>query len=326
VSCGVIGVNGSRALILVLIALVVGEADGVATIESADANPATSITSIETTDGLLTLKAEDVPLQQVLSEIAKIAGFKLVLVADLSELPRVKASFERLSAEEIVLRLVADLNRIIFYDIEEDGSGRRKLAQLWLLGPGDGSDIDNSDVGDERILFSEELQHDDGKIRSEAVLRLSLQATEDSSQAQSGGAVANKLGRILLRDHDPLVRVRAAIALGALRDQRAVPDLETALLDQHASVRAQVINALGQIGGDRATMVLGNFLLDQGMKTIERVMAAHALWKKNSDAANDYLRAGAEDSNVQVRLASSRAPSSAPAEFSKEQFGPQETE
>jgi len=143
---------------------------------------------------------------------------------------------------------------------------------------------------------------------------------------QSGGAVATKVGRVLLRDHDPLVRVRAAIALGALRDERSVPDLETALLDQHASVRAQVINALGQIGSDRATMVLGNFLLDQDMKTIERVMAAQALWKKNSDAATDYLRAGAEDSNVQVRLASSRAPSSAPAEFSKEQFGPQETE
>ena len=309
-------------LLLLLLPLLLGDAATAAAAESDAATPATSTISIDVKNGVVTLQARDTPLPEVLSELGKLTGFKTILVAAAADFPRVSARFENLPVREIVERLVQDTNRIIFFDIEDGGIRQEVISQVWLLAPGDGSGSDQ----EERIVFDENLQHDDGKLRSEAVLRLTLPPTGGSAQGLDEGAVWARLGRILLQDHDPLVRVRAAIALGALRDERAVRDLETALLDEHDSVRTQVIGALGQIGGDRAIITLGSILLDDNVKTIERVLAAHALWKQDSEIAAGYLSSGAENSNVQVRLASSKAPSVPATGLTNQQLGPQETE
>ena len=307
---------GFLVLLLPCVTSLVGAAEPV------EATPAASAISIQANNGVVTLNARDAPLHEVLLELGKLAGFETILVAAAVDLPRVNAKFENLPAREIVERLVVDTNRIIFFDIGAGGTRQGVISQVWLLGPGDGA----FDDAEERIVIGPDLQQADGKLRSEAVLRLSLLPSADSAQGPDLEAVSARLAQILLQDHDSLVRVRAAIALGALRSERSVRDLETALLDEHASVRAQVINALGQIGGDRATMILGSVLLDETVKTIERVMAAHALWKQDSETAAGYLGSGAEDSNVQVRLASSKAPSIPATGPGKQQLGPQETE
>jgi HEAT repeat protein len=102
------------------------------------------------------------------------------------------------------------------------------------------------------------------------------------------------------------VRARAAIAIGALGDQRGIDALESALLDEHSSVRIQAINALGQLGGERASIALGNVLIESGRATMERVLAAQALWRHESVIARSYLDIGATDPNKQVRKASSQ--------------------
>ncbi len=307
---------GFLVLLLLCVAALVRAA------ESDEAAPAASTISIQANNGAVSLTVHDAPLHEVLFELGKVASFKTILVAAVADLPRVNASFKNLSAREIVERLVGDTNRIIFFDIEAGGTRQGVISQVWLLGPGDGA----FDDAEERIVIDADLQQADGKLRSEAVLRLSLLPSGDSAQGPDLETVSASLAQILLQDHDPLVRVRAAIALGVLRNERSVRDLETALLDEHASVRAQVINALGQIGGDGATMILGSVLLDETVKTIERVLAAHALWKQDTETAAGYLSSGAEDRNVQVRLASSKAPSTPATGLNKLQLGPQETE
>lgn len=252
------------------------------------------IIRIELNDGLLTAEIHDAPLPRVLAEIGKLAGFRFVQVADFDDFPRINSNFEKLPLQVAVERLVANTNRIFFYEGEEDDS-ERVISQLWLLGPGeDGVDTTQHSEADSR------LQHEEPLVRSQAVLRL--------VQQQGAESVLEKLSVLLQTDQDPLVRSRVAIALGSLGDERAVPELESALLDTNFSVRAQSMTALGQIGGDRATMALGGILLDESHAPVERVIAAQALWKQDSESAKNYLQVTSKDANEQVRDASIKAP------------------
>ncbi|UCE31583.1 MAG: HEAT repeat domain-containing protein, partial [Burkholderiales bacterium] len=132
-----------------------------------------------------------------------------------------------------------------------------------------------------------------------------------------------ELTRALASDPEAIVRARAAIALGAVGDERALPALESALAREHSfSVRTQAITAIGQIGGVQATAVLGRILLDSTANRTERVIAAQALWRQDSAAARQYLSAGAQDADAQVRRASSAAPRLGTRPATTERQGP----
>jgi len=294
---------------------------------STGVNPGSADIRIEMKAGLLTLETRDAPLDDVMRRIGELAGFRTILVADFVKPPLVSVSFDNIPVQEAVERLLGNTNRIIFYAPAGIGVQHHVISQVWLLGSSAASDDDEAGHGDgESIGLAEDLHHEEGKIRSEAVLRLSNQAVLGLSNKDAAGHILARLTRVLQEDQEALVRSRAAIALGALRDEGAVLALESALLDEHSSVRSQAINALGQIGGNQATMALGNILLNGSADKTERVMAAQALWKHDSEAARRYLRTGANDTDEQVRLASSKAPSPPKVRVTTDQLGPTKTQ
>jgi len=314
-----------HGLVIACLAFVLSHANMVWAAESSAKNPVTPSIRLELNSGLLTLETHDASLHVVLDEIGELAGFKTILVADSYESPRINVFFENLPVLEIVETLVDDANRIIFFTVTEDEPQQRVISQVWLLGTGQVSNHQTSGPTENDITFSDELENDDGKLRSEAVLRLSQQVAVGISKTQDKSAVLAKIGRMLREDQNPLVRSRAAIALGALGDERAVVDLELALWDENASVRTQSIAALGQIGGERAILALGGILLNGSIKSLERVMAARALWKHDSEIAREYLRIATGDEVKQVRLAASKRPSLTKGTESQ-QPGPEETQ
>jgi hypothetical protein len=235
-------------------------------------------------DGLLSLETHDAPLIEVISRIGELADFKTVLADDFIEPSLLNVSFHNVTVQNAVQRLVSDENRIIIYRSKSDDEVEpRIISQVWLLG------LSNASV------------HNDASDN------------ETFGSAEESVVKSHKLAALtdmLQQSQETPVRARAAIALGALRDARAVIALESALLDPHLSVRFQAINALGRIGGERATTVLGNFLLHGTTDNAERVLAAQALWKQDTEAAKNYLQAGAYDTDAQVQTASSKPPSS----------------
>ncbi|MCP4470451.1 MAG: HEAT repeat domain-containing protein [Gammaproteobacteria bacterium] len=300
-------------LVLLLAFLLLNLASPAGMAASGDTLTDSASIRIELKDGLLTAEFDDAPLPQVLAEIGKVAGFKLVQVADFHDFPRISGSFEKRPVQEAVERLVANTNRIFFYSQGEGAEFQRMLSQLWLLGPGE--------AGDETTQHAEvvgDLQHEEPIVRSQAVLRLVQQADEE--------AVVEKLSVLLHTDPDSLVRSRVAIAFGALQDERAVAELESALQDTNFTVRTQSLTALGQIGGERATMALGNVLLNRSVDPVERVIAAQALWKQDSEIAQGYLQAGSNVANEHVRDASSQAPAVKVTPHAGSQSGPEATE
>jgi hypothetical protein len=289
-------------MILLLAALLASPA-GIAA--SSDAPVGSASIRVELKDGLLSAEFHDAPLPRILAEIGRVAGFKLVQVADFNDFRSISGSFENRPLQLAIERLVADTNRILFFSPGAGADSDHILSQLWLLGPGEaGANLT------QQVEIVDRLQHDEPLIRRQAVLSLVQQEGEE--------AVLDKLSMLLQTDRDPLVRSRAAIALGSLQDERAIPELEAALRDTHFSVRAQSMKALGLIGGDRAAMKLGNILLDDKIDARERVLAAQALWKQDSEIARGYLQAGSNDANEQVRAAASKvsdvsvAPAAAP--------------
>ena len=289
-------IRGSLNLCLLLALVFLGLAAPVAIAAAANQPANSDDIRIELKDGLLTADIHDTPLPQVLEEIGKLAGFKVVQVGDFNDFRRVNSNFSDLPVQTAVERLVANANRIFFYRQDATVKSGRVLSQLWLLGPGE--------AGADTTQRSEEvsgLQHEEPLIRSQAVLRL--------VQQEGAEAVLEKLTVLLQSDPDPLVRSRVASALGSLGNERAVSELESALQDPHVTVRTQSMTALGQIGGDRAVMALGSVLTDEGIDPVERVIAAQTLWKQDSEIAQSYLQASSNDRNEQVRAASMAPPS-----------------
>ena len=267
--------------------------------EHAGMSPGPAELRIEMKDGSLTMETRDAPLHEVMRGIGELAGFKTILVGDFIDPPLVSVSFNKIPVREAVERLVSDNNRIILYRQAGDDTQQSTISQVWLLQSGD--DV-ASDVGDaENIALGRE---------------------EDVK-----GYKLARLTRMLQQDQDATVRTRAAIALGTFQDERAVFALESALLDKDSSVRTQAIKALGRIRSEQATIALGNILLRDSADKSERIMASRALWNQDSEIAQDYLRAAANDTDAQIRTASTSNPSSTPkVPNANEQSGEPETQ
>jgi len=244
--------------------------------------------------GLITLEADDVPLSELIHAIAAQSGFEVNLAGEFTDL--VTVSLAGVTVKEALDQLVGKIDRFVVYNASPKGTTNRSIQKLWLFAASNSAN--NPRVSNTRAVMSDDLQSNDANIRSQAILRLS----------GAGGAteeVLDTLIQALQDDQEPLVRNNAAIALGALHDERAVPALELALEDEHDSVRMQAINALSQIGGERATLALGEILL-QDTDTTRRVTAAMGLQKLGTELARSLLDSVADDPDEQVRRAAAK--------------------
>ncbi|HET9426300.1 MAG TPA: HEAT repeat domain-containing protein [Gemmatimonadaceae bacterium] len=86
-----------------------------------------------------------------------------------------------------------------------------------------------------------------------AMLNAALSALAESDKPSAVFAVA-----ALLDSEDPNVRIYAALALGMLGDERALPALLSRLADPDLNVRYHAIEALGRIGDRRSASVIAD--------------------------------------------------------------------
>jgi hypothetical protein len=251
---------------------------------------------IEMKDGLLTLETRDAPLHEVMREIGELAGFKTILVGEFIKPSLVNVSFENMPLGKAIERLVSDNNRIILYGLARDDTRQRIISQVWLL------------------------QSSEGVVSK-------VESIAPGREEDVKGYKLARLTRMLQQDQDMSVRARAATALGTFQDERAVFALESALLDEDSLVRSEAIKALGRIGNEQASIALGNILLRVSADKSERIMASRALWNHESEIAQDYLRAGANDTDAQIRSTSMNKPlSSHKVHNTTGEFGESETQ
>lgn len=131
---------------------------------------------------------------------------------------------------------------------------------------------------EERLALTRRTQAENQKARLEELIN-DLDEPENHSFAiycltQMGQSAGNALTETLQSDPDPHARFGAAIALGNIGNQAAIPALIQALRDAEPVVRYWTIDALQKFGTVAATEALQNSLEDSHRGVRERARQA----------------------------------------------------
>ena len=199
--------------------------------EAPPANP-----TVACTDGLMSIRAQAMPINRILGEMARNCDVTVVL-QDSIDTP-LSIDIQRMKPQRAVKRLLGDYSFILSYESSVGASN-----WLWVL-------ADNPSQPGRAEIIQAGLQ--DSADRLEAIYLLG----EDG-----GGSSMNSLRNTLV-DPDRDVREATVETLGEIGGDAAALALAIALNDPDPDVRESAADALGQIGGDISIQLLHQMTAD----------------------------------------------------------------
>ncbi|MBI4561365.1 MAG: HEAT repeat domain-containing protein [Candidatus Rokubacteria bacterium] len=185
--------------------------------------------------GLLTVKATEVPHRLILEGLAKHLGFELIVTGPLED--RRSLELEGKPWEEVLRRALFPTSWALVYD---PSPGR--LAKVF-------------------VFAHLPAPARPGAPPPSAQAREATRKGTPPTPRQQGGAGA--LLAHLLNADDEDVRAIAIFGLAATGGEEAIEALTKALQDEEASIREMAVEALGEIGGERAIQGLRQALGDR---------------------------------------------------------------
>jgi hypothetical protein len=262
------------------------------------------------TDGRLTARLADVPLERVLDSLADLTGARI----DVDVVPgeRVTDPFVDVLMEESLRRLLPGRQIVVVYEQAHHDLGRLVAVRAY---DGSGSSTrvrrDGRDglatAGAPMPVRRPDVTLDLPADRSGLALVVSTsedqearrRAIEELGRLDGDGITAAlSLG---LDDADPGVRESAAQALGRTWDESAIEPLARALgHDDDAAVRETAARALGRLWSEGAVEALGRALLTDPLRAV-REAAARALGDIGDTGGVTALIAALRDSRGSVR-------------------------
>ena len=262
------------------------------------------------TDGRLTARLADVPLERVLDSLADLTGARIEV--DVAPGERVTEAFIDLPIEESLRRLLPGRQIIVVYE-----QAPHDLARLVAVRAYDGSGSSTRVRRDRRDDIATPgarmpVAAPDGTLDLPAdrdALALVLSTSEDREARRraieelgrldgDGITAALSLG---LEDTDPGVRESAARALGRTWDEGAIEPLARAVSDDgDADVREAAAQALGRLWSESAVEALGRALLTDPLRAV-REAAARALGDIGGAGGVSALIAALRDPRGSVR-------------------------
>ncbi len=249
-------------------------------------------------DGLLSVRAIDVPLAELLRAIGAQAGFQVIVKGDLS--PPVTWSFADVPVAEALRRLLQNANSVLIH-APAPGGGAGPLVELRVW-PGRG------DAAESAAKVARTIRTNKGKPAGRTPLVSPDDRRDDRLRAvrrlanRPNASAGKDLALLLSEDEDPLIRRIAAIALGKLRLPEAKAALKEALSDEDTQVRRRAIQGLGKTWGKEAVEPLSVALARDSDPGVRR-QAALRLGRIFSEAAYRVLDAARFDTDDSVRRA-----------------------
>jgi hypothetical protein len=264
---------------------------------------------VEVHDGVVTLAVEEMPLMELLEEIARQSG----LVVELEE-----PLAEPVSLELTGVPLVEALQQVLRgrnYVYQRSGSSRGvegspviRPGRLWVLSGGAAREhlqavtvepCQNEGLDESRIATTGDcpgrleiaLTHSDARVRLAAISELT----------DAGGDGAAETLAAALTDDDVAVREEAIYGLGEVGDEESLPALQQALVDPDRRVREAAIDAVATIGGDGSAWALAVSLNDEHPALREE--AVYALGSIGGEAARVLLQQALVDEHDFIREA-----------------------
>ncbi len=226
-------------------------------------------------DGVVTVRARDVSVKDLVTEIARQGDLVLILHEPLDE--RITIELERLALHKAMDRILRAWNFTLQYVPAETGTGHKGGAHSGRLsvvsrawGSGSVHDGDAVETSAKRASTSGVLKpvgvHEDVGRTLEVAIGLAALERDDTIAALS----------LTLTDADPEVRLKAVSELANLGGDEAAVALAVALADEQARVREEAVHALGDIGGETAGQILGQAVTDTEISVREAAIDAFA--------------------------------------------------
>ncbi len=255
--------------------------------------------------GLLSLSAEDVPLDLVLLRIAEKAGFAMEIRGDLecavtwkmNEQP-VEKGLDRILQKVASVKIHGPktaqgdhpLQRVIAWSGSRDGKTCAAPAQPLA------NSLETRPLGANKHDVALAGRVDKRQARLEAIQKMGAKPTP---------AAVRELISFLQQDADAAVRRQAALQLSRIKTVKARESLVQALGDDEPSVRVRVVQSLG-VWRHQAVSPLAQVLQNDPSPKVRRI-AAMMLGQSGSDDAIPALSAAERDQDQKVRRAASRA-------------------
>lgn len=227
-------------------------------------------------DDRLTVKVEGIPISEVLEEVARQSGFRLLRFGSLED--PITLEFYRLPLGEGLRRILRQQNFAVEY-AQPTGKERSSILPqpktVWIVSKAEQDHLAQplvvegskaQSLGDDRALdvWQAALKSDDVSDREEAVTAL----------GESGRPDVVPFLQFALQDKDADVREAAIVALVELGGGDAVRALTLALRDENASIREEVVEAFEEIGGAEAVEALALTLQDEDTSVREKAVEA----------------------------------------------------
>ena len=255
--------------------------------------------SIHVANGLTSLTARNVPLQDVIDEIAARYELRLVQHVPLDRL--VSFEIDQQPLTDLLEELLEVESYQLHREVESDGAADADdpiPGSLWIFS--EGSALASA------ATFYFEVVAQEGSIgeKKEAILNLRRIGTPDAVRslsvslgdgdprirkaalealAQIGGDEALAAIASASVHDDPRVRGDGAYALAMAGGYSSIEYLNLALRDENPLVRAAAIDSLGDIGDERSIGVIQQALHDPDLAVRER--ALEVINEINDDAA-----------------------------------------
>lgn len=251
-------------------------------------------------DGFVTMNAHAAPLGDVLRDLSRKAGFRLVMKKDLHA--PVTWTLEDVPVEEAVTRLLARVSSVALYAPAGEGAGP-VLTEVRVLRGGD-NDVplvehrnalaieDGSRAGSVDVAVAESQAMENGRLAPAAGLQ----------PASRGAPPADRV----LADRSPADRRARTLRTAKGRPDTAREPLITALSDPDTVVRQRGVQGLVRLGGEESVSSLSRVLLEDPTPRVRR-MAAAGLGRMNTESAFWALMEASSDGDPGVREAVSAA-------------------
>ena len=212
--------------------------------------------SVRVDNGLVSLSAQNVALQDVIQAIATQSDLRVVQHVALDRV--VTLNLDRQPLPDALDELLANNSYQLYQGVsleDEIAAGNPVPSTLWIFSEGS-SFAPAATIFLETIIF-----HGTFREKKEAIRELRRLGTPDAVQTLS----------LALSDEDSRVRDAAFAALSRISGDEAVATLSLALRDEDPAVRMHVVDALEEVGGEIAYQALMRAQSDEDPEVADAV-------------------------------------------------------
>ena len=247
------------------------------------------------------LTAEQALLVDILHELGKAAGFKLITFEELGH-EQQDWEFQPMPLTHLLDNLLRGYGTVMLYEKAMDGQGdnnKRRLKELWLIAREGGAGPD----GQSNIDIDITLEQEDTPLTGNQNLTPEQQyeiSYIENLEGLTGDDVIETLKQTLVDGKDLVVRKRAVTALGDIGGIRVLDALESGMGDRSGEVRTELAKTFAGIKHQRSMLLLGQMIVGDHDAGVRR-QAVRSLYQQKSPAARAFVEAALKDKDDSVR-------------------------